>query len=77
MTSSSSRGIASAGSTVINNGICLRVKQDGLTHPAARDVFASWAALGAPLDEARFTQAYEAVETRLGIDQIDARTRRQ
>src|SRR5258706_8196498 len=68
------QGHCVGGSTAINNGICLRVKQDGLTHPAARDVFASWAALGAPVDEARFTRAYEAVEARLGVEQIEARS---
>ncbi|MAW80791.1 MAG: glucose-methanol-choline oxidoreductase [Parvularcula sp.] len=62
------QGRCVGGSTVINNGICLRVKQDKLTHPHAEDVFASWAALGAPVDEARFIQSYEKVEERLGIE---------
>ncbi|QNA83104.1 GMC family oxidoreductase [Sphingomonas sp. So64.6b] len=70
------QGRCVGGSTAINNGICLRVKQDGLTHPAARDVFASWAALGGPVDEARFVHAYEAVEARLGIEPIDPQSGR-
>ena len=65
------QGRCVGGSTVINNGICLRVKQDGLTHPAADDVFAEWASLGAPVDEARFTRAYELIADRLSILPID------
>lgn len=65
------QGHCVGGSTVINNGIALRVAQPGLTHPHANDVFASWAALGAPVDAARFDTAYRAIETRLGIEQID------
>lgn len=62
------QGRCVGGSTVINNGICLRVKHDGLVHPGAEDVFAKWAELGAPVDEARFAEAYQAVEARLGIE---------
>jgi choline dehydrogenase-like flavoprotein len=61
------QGRCVGGSTVINNGICLRVKHPGLVHPAAEDVFANWAALGAPVDEARFIRSYEAVECRLSV----------
>jgi choline dehydrogenase-like flavoprotein len=64
------QGRCVGGSTVINNGICLRVKQQGLVHPAAEDVFAQWAALGAPVDEARFVAAYDAVERRLGVEPV-------
>ena len=70
------QGRCVGGSTVINNGICLRVRQDGLTHPLADNVFAAWAALGAPIDEARFTRAYERIETRLSIKPIDPRSGR-
>jgi choline dehydrogenase-like flavoprotein len=70
------QGRCVGGSTTINNGICLRVKQPGHIHPAAKDVFASWAALGAPINEPRFTAAYEAVEARLGIEPVAARTGR-
>jgi choline dehydrogenase-like flavoprotein len=70
------QGHCVGGSTVINNGIALRVKQDGLTHPHANDVFATWAALGAPVDVARFEASYRAVETRLGIEPIDPKAGR-
>lgn len=63
------QGRCVGGSTVINNGICLRVRQHGVTHQAANDVFATWAGLGAPIDEMRFSQAYEAVERRLGVEE--------
>jgi len=65
------QGRCVGGSTVINNGICLRVRHAGLVHPQAEDVFAQWAALGAPVDEARFAAAYAAVETRLGVEEAD------
>ncbi|MEN2788338.1 GMC family oxidoreductase N-terminal domain-containing protein [Sphingomonas oligophenolica] len=70
------QGRCVGGSTVINNGICLRVKQPGHTHPMADDVLAKWAALGAPVDEARFMGAYEAVEKRLGVAPIAPRSGR-
>ncbi|RHW16378.1 FAD-binding protein [Sphingomonas gilva] len=70
------QGRCVGGSTVINNGICLRVNQEGSTHPAAKNVFAEWAALGAPVDEARFTRAYETVERRLSVLPIDPKSGR-
>lgn len=70
------QGRCVGGSTVINNGIALRVRQPGLTHPQANDVFATWAALGAPVDATRFEAAYRAVETRLGIEPIDPKSGR-
>jgi len=70
------QGRVVGGSTVINNGICLRVNQPGLTHPDAPNIFANWAALGAPVDEARFDAAYGAVEQRLSVGPIDARSAR-
>ncbi len=70
------QGRCVGGSTVINNGIALRVQQPGLTHPQANNVFATWNALGAPVDTARFEAAYHAVETRLGIEQIDPKSGR-
>ncbi|MFT3978294.1 MAG: GMC family oxidoreductase [Sphingomonas bacterium] len=70
------QGRVVGGSTVINNGICLRVNQRGMTHPAAPDVFAQWAALGAPVDRARFEAAYGAIESRLSVAQIEARAAR-
>ncbi len=70
------QGRCVGGSTVINNGICLRVRKDGETHPGAGDVFATWAALGAPVDLARFETGYDAVEKRLGVEPIEARSGR-
>ncbi|MEQ1498483.1 MAG: GMC family oxidoreductase [Novosphingobium sp.] len=62
------------GSPTINNGICLRMKGDRLSHPMAADVFAKWASIGAPIDEARFTASYDAVAVDLGIDPAEPRS---
>lgn len=70
------QGRVVGGSTVLNNGICLRVNQPGLTHPQAADVFDTWAGLGAPVDRARFAAAYEAIEQRLSIAPIHPRSGR-
>lgn len=64
------------GSPTINNGICLRMKDDPLSHPLAADVFAKWRQIGATLDEARFQQSYDAVQARLGIAVIEERSSR-
>ncbi|WP_338466590.1 GMC family oxidoreductase [Novosphingobium sp. ZN18A2] len=64
------------GSPTINNGICLRMKGDRLSHPDAHDPFQAWRALGAPIDEARFQQSYDAVEQYLGIGEIEHRSSR-
>ncbi|MEO9601123.1 GMC family oxidoreductase N-terminal domain-containing protein [Parasphingorhabdus sp.] len=66
------QGRVVGGSTVINNGICLRMKQDGLVHPDAEDVYETWAKLGAPIDEADLVPSYEAVEQALEVSEIDA-----
>jgi choline dehydrogenase-like flavoprotein len=70
------QGRVVGGSTVLNNGICLRVNQPGLTHPDAPDIFAKWAELGAPVDATRFDAAYRAIEQRLSVGPIDARAAR-
>lgn len=61
------QGRVVGGSTVINNGICLRVKHDGYVHPDAADVVATWHALGAPVDAAGLDRSYRAVEAALGV----------
>lgn len=70
------QGRCVGGSTVINNGIALRMKQDGMTHPQARDVFAHWASIGAPIDETAFNASYAAIEARLEIGEIEHRSGR-
>jgi len=71
------QGRCVGGSTVINNGIALRLKQDGRTHPQARDVLAHWRSIGAPIDEAAFDRSYAAVEQRLEIERIEERSGRR
>jgi len=70
------QGRCVGGSTVINNGICLPVNREGLTHPDADDVLKRWASLGAPVDEARFHAAYDAITARLSIQPIAHRAGR-
>ena len=60
------------GSSTINNGICLRMKDDPLGHPMAADTFALWRQIGAPIDEVRFQASYDVVQQRLGIATIEA-----
>ncbi|WP_240330759.1 GMC family oxidoreductase [Sphingorhabdus sp. Alg239-R122] len=67
------QGQVVGGSTVINNGICLRVKQAGMIHEEASDVLANWAALGAPVPESELTSAYADVEGTLGVAPLDTR----
>jgi choline dehydrogenase-like flavoprotein len=62
------------GSPTINNGICLRMKGDRLGHPDAPDIFAKWASIGAPLDEARFTACYDAISVDLGLGEAEPRS---
>ena len=64
------QGRVVGGSTVINNGICLRMKQDGLVHPDAENVYNSWAKLGAPISEAELATSYEAVEQMLEVSEL-------
>lgn len=60
------QGSAVGGSTLINNGICLRFDGEDV-HPDAPDVLGAWEAAGAPVDAARLHAAYDAVERRIGI----------
>ncbi|AMO73345.1 hypothetical protein AZE99_09170 [Sphingorhabdus sp. M41] len=65
------QGRVVGGSTVINNGICLRMKHAGLVHPDAEDVYETWARLGAPVSETDLALSYEAVEQALEVSEIE------
>lgn len=67
------QGRTVGGSTVINNGICLRLEREGETHPDANDVLATWQALGAAITPEALEASYERVEARLGVHEIDRR----
>lgn len=67
------QGRTVGGSTVINNGICLRLEQQGETHPDANDVLETWKRLGAEIDAGALADAYTRVETVLGVHEIDRR----
>ena len=62
------QGRVVGGSTVINNGICLRMKHEGLVHPDAEDVYDTWSKLGAPISEELFFRGLvlRSVEKRFG-----------
>ncbi len=62
------------GSPTINNGICLRMKGDRLSHPMAADVFAKWRSIGAPVDEARFIQCYDTIGSELQLGEAEPRS---
>ncbi|MGB5485253.1 GMC family oxidoreductase N-terminal domain-containing protein [Parasphingorhabdus sp.] len=70
------QGRVVGGSTVINNGICLRMKHEGLVHPDAENVYETWAELGAPVSEADLALSYDAVEQALEVSEIDRITGR-
>ncbi len=67
------QGQAVGGSTVINNGICLRVEQAGLVHEDANDVLASWHSAGAPVPKSELMDAYTHVENTLNVAPLDPR----
>ncbi len=67
------QGRTVGGSTVINNGICLRLEREGETHPDANNVLATWRALGADIAADALEASYCRVETRLGVHEIDRR----
>lgn len=64
------------GSPTINNGICIRMHGDPLNHPDAPNPLEEWRAMGAGIDEARFAQAYDAVQDYLHVRQIEPRSSR-
>ncbi len=64
------------GSPTVNNGICLRMFGDPLGHPDAADPLDKWRSIGAPIDRARFAECYDAVQSALGIGEIEHRSGR-
>lgn len=67
------QGRTVGGSTVINNGICLRLEAKDETHPNANKVLETWKDLGAQIDPAKLSEAYCRVEEVLGVHEIDKR----
>lgn len=67
------QGRTVGGSTVINNGICLRLEAEGETHPDANDVLETWKGLGAEISKTDLEAAYRNVEAVLGVHEIDRR----
>ena len=67
------QGRTVGGSTVINNGICLRLAREGETHPDANDVLATWRSLGADIAADALEESYGRIEDRLGVHEIHPR----
>ncbi|MGB3805698.1 MAG: GMC family oxidoreductase N-terminal domain-containing protein, partial [Erythrobacter sp.] len=67
------QGRTVGGSTVINNGICLRLEREGETHPDAENVLATWEDLGAGISADALAASYARIEERLGVHGIDRR----
>lgn len=65
------QGRTVGGSTVINNGICLRMKHQGLVHPDAEDVFDTWEKMGAAVSETELADSYDAIEEALQVAEIN------
>src|SRR3954453_6257870 len=66
------QGRVVGGTTYINNAICFRLDDHDHTrvNPSAPDVLADWEKLGAHIDRAALTDAYDRGETTLGIAEI-------
>jgi choline dehydrogenase-like flavoprotein len=60
------QGKTLGGTTTINNLICLRLDDAGLTPGASPDVLAAWAELGAHIDREALGEAYDRVEAMIG-----------
>jgi choline dehydrogenase-like flavoprotein len=65
------QGVTVGGSTVLNNNICLRLKEDTLTHPDAPDVLEKWRLLGADVSATDLNRSFDFIEERLNIKPID------
>jgi choline dehydrogenase-like flavoprotein len=59
------------GSPTINNGICIRLFDDPLTHPQAPNPLDLWDTMGARLDRRRMTDSFDAVQAYLRIRPIE------
>jgi choline dehydrogenase-like flavoprotein len=66
------QGRAVGGTTFINNAICFRLDADREhMNPSAPDVLGEWEELGAHVDRAALGRAYDCVEHKLGVAEID------
>jgi choline dehydrogenase-like flavoprotein len=65
------QGVTVGGSTILNNNICLRLKENKLTHPDAPDVIGNWRMLGAEISETDLNTSFDFIESRLNIRPID------
>lgn len=61
------QGKCLGGSTVINNAICLRLKDPDLSADGSPDVLETWGRLGARIDRAKLESAFDRVEQMIGV----------
>lgn len=61
------QGNAVGGSTLVNNGICLRMYGDDV-HPDSPKVVETWENMGSKIDKSRLTKSYDAVEKQTGFE---------
>lgn len=67
------QGRTVGGSTVINNGICLRLEREGETHPDANHILTEWQAMGAGIAAEALEASYARIEKCLGVHEVDQR----
>lgn len=61
------QGKCLGGTTVINNAICFRLDDPGLSRNGGPDVLETWEGLGARIDRAQLSAAYDRVEEMIGV----------
>lgn len=61
------QGKSLGGTTTINNAICLRLDDPGVSHDASPDVLEIWDGLGAHVDRDSLAASYDRVEEMIGV----------
>lgn len=64
------QGKCLGGTTVINNAICFRLDDAGLSPNGSPDVLETWQGLGARIDRAQLRAAYDRVEQMIGVQPL-------
>lgn len=65
------QGRCLGGSSFINNAICLRLDDPGLSpRPPGDDVLTRWRAVGAEIDAARLAESFDRVGERIGVQPL-------
>ena len=67
------QGKCLGGTTVINNAICLRINNPGMS-PNGHDLLAVWKKLGVNIDVNKLNEAYDRVEKKINVGKISEET---